>query len=77
MEGFLASVALTLLNADRLRGAIVFHSVEMQVKRGDFLESFGGFHELGITHQLHMTSYLEINFLNLFLFEFENKKQQT
>lgn len=58
MEGLLAAVALALLHADRLRGAIVLHAVEVQVEAGNFLDAVGGLHELGVAQQLHVASDL-------------------
>lgn len=48
MKRFLAPVALTLFDSDRLRRTVVFHAVKVQVKAGDLLETLGSFDELGV-----------------------------
>lgn len=60
MKRFLASITLTLFDSDRLRRAIVFNPVKVQMKTGDLLESLGRFNKLGIAQKLHVASYLEM-----------------
>lgn len=49
MKRFFASITLTLLHPDRLRGTIVLHPVEMQVETRDLLQTFGGFYKLSVS----------------------------
>lgn len=59
MEGLLAAIALALLDSDRLRRTVEFDSVEVQVETGDFLQAIRSLNELHVSHQLHLTRYLE------------------
>lgn len=50
VKRFLAAVALALLYSYGLRRTVVLDAVKVQVEAGNFLETLGRFHELGVAH---------------------------
>lgn len=60
MKWFFAAITLTLLNANSLRGAVMFHPIKVQMKTRNFLKTLRRLHKLRIPQQLHMTSDLKV-----------------
>lgn len=60
MKWFLASVALTLLNSDRLRRRFHFHPVEVQLETADFFQTFASSNEHSLSLKLRVTRYLKV-----------------
>lgn len=63
MKWFLASVALTLLNSDRLGRRLNFDTVKMQLEATYFLQTFASSNEYSFALQLSVASYLKVIFL--------------
>lgn len=59
MERLFTAITLTLLYANRLRGAIVFDAVKVQMEAGNLLQTVRSFHELGISQQPDVASDLK------------------
>lgn len=59
MKWFFASVALTLLDPDRLRRRFHFHPIEVQLKTADFFQTFASSNEHSLSLKLRVTRYLK------------------
>lgn len=59
MKRLFATIALALFHSYGLRRTVVFHTVKVQVKTDDFLQTIWSTYKLGVAQQLHMASYLK------------------